>query len=185
MRTVLILLLCLTALTALAARDALFNEQGLRAERYQGTTPQSVPNGQLIGTEELAVKLAQNAPVLIDVQAVTVRPETRDFGFAWLPTKPRYSLPGAVWLPNVGYGSLDEDMDAFFRRELMRLTGGDKARPLVIFCVLNCWMSWNAVQRAYDYGYRNIYWYREGTDGWEASGRETFVVEPEPLYADS
>ena len=30
-------------------------------------------------------------------------------------------------------------------------------------------MSWNAVKRAASFGYTRLYWYRDGTDGWEAA----------------
>jgi rhodanese-related sulfurtransferase len=39
-------------------------------------------------------------------------------------------------------------------------------------------MSWNAVQRAHDYGYRELYWYRDGTDGWLAQGLEVTEAVP-------
>ena len=38
---------------------------------------------------------------------------------------------------------------------------------LVIYCQANCWMSWNAAKRALSYGYPNVAWYPEGTDGWQ------------------
>jgi rhodanese-related sulfurtransferase len=30
-------------------------------------------------------------------------------------------------------------------------------------------MSWNATKRAAGWGYTQLYWYRDGTDGWEAA----------------
>ena len=72
-------------------------------------------------------------------------------------------------------------MDAYFRSQLARLSGGDKLRPIVIFCVVDCWMSWSAVQRAYRYGYRNLYWYRDGTDIWSSKGLPLEAVQPVPL----
>ena len=44
-------------------------------------------------------------------------------------------------------------------------------------------MSWNALQRAYEYGYTNLYWYKNGTDGWEENGLTTQIIEPIPLNA--
>ncbi len=35
------------------------------------------------------------------------------------------------------------------------------------------------MQSAYDYGYSNVYWYRNGIDGWEAA--ELPLVEVEPV----
>ena len=38
---------------------------------------------------------------------------------------------------------------------------------IVIYCLRDCWMSWNAAKRAMTMGYRNVVWYPDGTDGWE------------------
>ena len=43
-------------------------------------------------------------------------------------------------------------------------------RLLVIYCQADCWMSWNAAKRALSYGYPNVAWYPDGTDGWERAG---------------
>jgi rhodanese-related sulfurtransferase len=31
-------------------------------------------------------------------------------------------------------------------------------------------MSWNAAKRALEYGYTNVMWFRDGTDGWQELG---------------
>ena len=41
---------------------------------------------------------------------------------------------------------------------------------VVIYCLADCWMSWNAAKRILAYGYSNVAWYPEGTDGWERTG---------------
>ncbi len=158
------------------------DSNGYRIANYRAPTPTSVPHGITITTHELQELIRLQDPVLIDVQAVTVRPETEDFSMSWLPNRARFNLPGSVWLPNVGYGKLVERMDDYFRYHLARVTGGNRDRPIVIYCVVDCWMSWNAVQRAAGYGYRQLYWYREGTDGWAARGLPLVKAEPLPLH---
>lgn len=157
------------------------NAQGYRYARYRAPTPQTVPRGNTVTTEQLRQLVAQRNPVLIDVQAVTVRPELSEFGMDWLPSAPRESLPGAVWLPNVGYATLDPRIEDYFKYNLEKLTVGNKSTPIVIFCVVDCWLSWNAVQRAAGYGYDQLYWYRGGTDSWEINGYRLKQVDPEPL----
>ena len=164
-----------------APNAAYLNPEGYRSAHYRAPTPLQVPHGQTLDTRGLQALLQRERPLLIDVQAVAVRPELAEFGLSWLPSEPRYSLPGATWLPNVGYAQLSPGMDGYFRSQLARLSGGDRSRPIVIFCVIDCWMSWNAVQRAYRYGYRNLYWYRDGTDLWAAKGMPLEVVQPVPL----
>jgi PQQ-dependent catabolism-associated CXXCW motif protein len=84
-------------------------------------------------------------------------------------------------LPNVGYGRLEPPVLAYFKDNLERLSGGDKAKPIVFYCIVDCWMSWNAIKRAAASGYSNLYWYPEGTDGWQEAGFPLSVCEPEPL----
>jgi len=154
---------------------------GYRMSHYRAPTPDAVPHAVTLGTVELAALIDSGSVALIDVQAVVVRPETAEFGFAWLPNEPRYNIPDSVWLPNVGYGQLDPAMDAYFRDHLRRITNGRLDHPLVFYCVADCWMSWNAVQRAHRFGYHTLYWYRGGTDAWRAAGRPLVEDQPEPL----
>jgi hypothetical protein len=53
--------------------------QGLRMERYRAPTPLTVPHAQTLGTGQLLSLMRDADPVLIDVQPVVVRPETREF----------------------------------------------------------------------------------------------------------
>ena len=60
------------------------------------------------------------------------------------------------------------------------LTGGDPAKPVVIYCLRDCWMSWNAAKRAVAWGYTNIIWYPDGTDGWQAADLAMEQAQPMP-----
>jgi PQQ-dependent catabolism-associated CXXCW motif protein len=90
------------------------------------------------------------------------------------------SIAGAHWLPNVGYGVLSPQFEDYFRTRLEQLTGGDRAKPVVFFCLKDCWMSWNAAKRARAWDYTTVVWFRDGTDGWQDAGRELVKVEPVP-----
>ncbi len=176
-------LLCLLLSSpAVASQEpGLFSDQGYRIAHYRRPLPQEPPAGQRIATPALAKLIDESDPVLVDVLALSLRPESREFGLAWLPTEPRRHLPGSVWLPNVGYGRLQPCVRDWFARQLRRYSGDDPDRPLVFYCVTDCWMSWNAVKRAAALGYRNIYWYPEGSDGWEAAGLPLEPGVPVPL----
>jgi PQQ-dependent catabolism-associated CXXCW motif protein len=50
---------------------------------------------------------------------------------------------------------------------------------VVLYCLADCWMSWNAAKRALAIGYSNVAWYREGTDGWVAAGLPLEEATPE------
>ena len=71
-------------------------------------------------------------------------------------------------------------MTEYFRAGLETATGGDKSRPLVFFCLAECWMSWNAAKRALEDGHQAVFWYPEGTDGWAAALLPLERVEPVP-----
>ena len=155
----------------------------LKMEHYRGATPACVPNATTMTTPDLQRLLAEQSPILIDVWAILRRVDD-GFGNMWLPNEPHASLPNSVWLPNVGYGKLEPDLEAYFQRELQRLSNGDKAKPLVFFCVADCWMSWNAAQRARDYGYTQVYWYKLGVDGWKEAGLPLVTVNPVAMHGD-
>jgi rhodanese-related sulfurtransferase len=59
-----------------------------------------------------------------------------------------------------------------------KLTGGDKTRPLVFLCFnAECWLSYNAALHAMDAGYKDVIWYRGGTEAWRGASQKTQAVE--------
>jgi len=94
---------------------------------------------------------------------------------------PHRDIPGSLWLPDVGRGALSLALEGFFQRALEAATDGDKDAEIVFYCLADCWMSWNATKRAASWGYTRLYWYREGTDGWEAA--KLPIEDREPVRA--
>lgn len=144
-----------------------------------GPVPATIAGGKVIGTAELRELVDAGGAVLVDVAPTPHRPEGLAESSLWLPP-PRRSLPGSVWLADVGRGALEPALDAWYRDRLAALTGGDRARPVVVFCHPQCWASWNAARRAILYGYSQVYWYPDGVDGWQLADLPTEIVEPEP-----
>ncbi len=144
-----------------------------RTRDYRAPVPLELEGAVTVDTDEVRDLLAQERVILLDVLPAS----RRDDG-VWLIPKPRLSLPGAVWLANTGYGDLPPAMQGWFSGQLAQLSGGDKTRPLMFFCVIDCWMSWNAAKRALSLGYRRVYWYPDGSDGWEFAGLPLERVEP-------
>jgi PQQ-dependent catabolism-associated CXXCW motif protein len=68
----------------------------------------------------------------------------------------------------------------YLRTNLARFTGGDRTKALVIYCLRDCWMSWNAAKRILAMGYANVVWYPDGTDGWAEAGLPLRESLPEP-----
>lgn len=151
---------------------------GFRMDHYRGPVPETLAGATVVDAEA-AHALWQAGAVFIDVLPQAPKPENLPPGTIWRE-KPRLSIPGATWLPNVGYGALAEVNDAYFRTGLETATGGDMARPLVFFCLDECWMSWNAAKRALEYGYGTVHWFPEGTDGWDFYDYPLEEVAPVP-----
>lgn len=150
---------------------------GYRMAEYRAPVPATLTGARTVATTELQQLIAAERPLLIDVLPQARKPEGTAL---WLPPK-RADLPGSVWLPNTGHGELTPEFQRYFEDHLKRLTAGDPDRPMVFYCLAECWMSWNAAKRAIALGYRQVIWYPEGTDGWAAAGLPLTVTEPEPM----
>ena len=136
-------------------------------EDYRAPTPLTVPGGRMIGTEEARALLGRRDVVWVDLLPAPRRPEGLAPGTLWRPS-PRLGIPGSIWLPDAGRGALHPETEAWFRDALARATGGDLGRPVVFYCLSECWMSWNAAKRAAAWGYREVLWYQRRHRRWEA-----------------
>lgn len=142
-----------------------------------GPVPATITGGTVIGTAELKAVLEDSGIVLVEVSNAPRRPENLAPAAPWLPT-PHPVIPGSLWIPGPGMGAIPPDVEAFFRDQLASATGNDLERPIVIYCHERCWLSWNAAKRAIRFGYRRVYWYPDGIEGWRAAGLTTSVAEP-------
>jgi PQQ-dependent catabolism-associated CXXCW motif protein len=70
------------------------------------------------------------------------------------------------------------------RQGLVRASGGNKDALIVIYCLSDCWMSWNTAKRTLTYGYTKVAWYPEGTDGWAHANLPLAQSQPEPRPDD-
>ncbi len=143
-------------------------------------TPATLRGGQVIHAARVSRLLETGNLVLVDVSNAPRRPDNLAPEAPWLPTIHK-AIPGAIWLPGVGLGTVPDAVDAFFRARLAQATVGDFARPVVIYCHERCWLSWNAAKRAISYGYRNVSWFPEGIEGWRAKGLSTIDLRPEEV----
>lgn len=147
-----------------AGRAEVAEPRDYRMEDYRAPVPASLAGATVVGPEA-AHALWEAEAAFIDVLPQAPKPQGLPEGTIWRD-KPRDSIPGALWLPNVGYGAIAEVTADYFRRGLEEATGGDPSGPVVFFCLEDCWMSWNAAKRALEWGYTRVYWLPEGTDGW-------------------
>ncbi len=153
--------------------------ESYRLENYRAPVPATLRGAKVIGTDEAEAIWRSHAASFIDVLPRPPRPRDLPAGTLWRD-KPRANIPGSIWLPDTGYGELAPNMAGYFANGLDRASHGDRARMLVLYCLADCWMSWNAARRALALGYSNVTWYPEGTDGWQAALLPLQDSAPEP-----
>ena len=171
----------LALLLLLAAFAASSNEvqepEGFWDGPINSAVPETISGGKVLRVQELTRLWQQTNPVVIDVSNEPKRPPGMASDAPWLPL-PQQVIPGSVWLPGAGMADIAPETDALFRKHLSQSTGGDLDRAVVIYCHERGWLSWNAAKRAISYGYRRVYWFPEGIEGWRASGKRTVVAKP-------
>ncbi|WP_199258568.1 PQQ-dependent catabolism-associated CXXCW motif protein [Paracoccus binzhouensis] len=150
--------------------------EGFRGEPYRAETPATLAGARVIDAAEAMRLHAQGVP-FIDVLPRQARPEGLPEGTLW-NAPPHLSIPGATWLYDTGYDRIAPAEAARLRDGLARLSGGDKAARLVIFCKRDCWMSWNAGKRAVALGYTGVLWFPDGVEGWQEQGGSLEPVTP-------
>jgi len=168
------------AAQAVAASPDIDAGSGYRINNYRSPVTLPVQGGRRVDLAEVDRLVAEGA-ALVDVmpQRGGYDPATG----AWRMVDRRETIPGAVWLPEVGRGAPDARLVAYFLVQLARATHEDRTRALIFFCMADCWMSWNAVKRASALGYTRVYWFADGTDGWREADRPTVAADPPPVPA--
>jgi PQQ-dependent catabolism-associated CXXCW motif protein len=152
---------------------------GFRLDDYRKPVPQTLAGAKGVLTAEAAKALMDQGAVFLDVYPRAPKPPNLPASTVWREP-PHRSIAGARWIPNVGYGVLAAPTEAYFNAQLVRASGGDLGKPLVFFCLRDCWMSWNAAKRAIAKGYSAVFWFPEGSDAWEETGYPIAVIEPVP-----
>lgn len=150
-----------------------------RLDEYRKPVPATLKGAKVVTGDEASKLWSEGTAVFIDVYPHAPKPPNLPAGTIWREPQ-HFSIESAKWLPNIGYGKLSAEHEDYFKRNVERLSGGDKAKALVFFCVRNCWMSWNAAKRALTYGYTNVIWFSEGTDAWQEIGQPIEEAKPEP-----
>lgn len=151
--------------------------QGYWMGPAHGPVTQTLSGGTVIHARRLAQLLKAGGVLVVDVSDAPKRPANLPAGSVWLPL-PHAVIPGAIWIPGAGLGGIDPGIERLFRARLSQGTGNDPERALVIYCHRSCWLSWNAAKRAISYGYRRVYWFSDGMEGWRAAGFPSASAEP-------
>ncbi len=150
-----------------------------RIDHYRSPVPKTLAGARVVDKAAAEILYKSGGAVFIDVYPQAPKPAGLPAGTIWRRPK-HLSIDGAVWLPNVGYGRLAATPEAYFKSNLERLTAGNRDKTLVMFCLRDCWMSWNAAKRALEWGYTNVVWFPDGTDGWQEIGGSLVDATPAP-----
>jgi PQQ-dependent catabolism-associated CXXCW motif protein len=168
---------------AVCAEELVPEPQGYRTDDYRAPVPDTLAGARVLSTAEAEAIWRKKAGVFIDVLPRPPKPANLPAGTIWRD-KPRLNIPGSMWLPDTGYGALAASTESYLRQGLARASGGDRATLIVVYCQADCWMSWNAAKRTLSYGYSNVAWYPDGTDGWQRADLPTEEAQPEPRTAE-
>lgn len=180
MRGLMLALALLASGAAVSRAEPTAEPDGYRMNDYRSPVPETLKGAKVVNDAAAAKALAADKRVVfIDVYPRPPKPDNLPPGTVWR-NPPHESIPGSVWLANVGYGVIPPAMEQYFNQRLETLTGADKARPVVFFCLRNCWMSWNAAKRALALGYTDVTWFPDGVDAWRELELPTANIEPLP-----
>jgi PQQ-dependent catabolism-associated CXXCW motif protein len=152
---------------------------GYRTHDYRAPTPATLAGARVVTTAEAEALWQDKAAIFIDVMPRAPKPANLPPGTIWRD-RPRSDIPGSIWLPDTGYGELAPSTEEYLRTNVARITGSDRTKLLVVYCLRDCWMSWNAARRLLAMGYANVAWYPEGTDGWTDALLPVVNAQPVP-----
>ena len=147
---------------------------GYRIDHYRYPIDRQLDRGQTIENEQHLNQLIVDGALLIDVAPLPRYFWIEDLK-AWQLPNQYFSLPGAIWLPNVGRGKLDQSTTRYLKSNLQKHQSNDRA--IIVFCFEDCWMSWNATRRIAELGYENVFWYPKGVTGRRTDQLQ--IIEPE------
>lgn len=152
---------------------------GYRMDEYRKPVPATLKGATVLTSEKAGELWTNKQAIFVDVYPRAPKPPNLPKGTFWREPI-HHSIENATWLANVGYGVISAEIEAYFKKNLEKLTGDDKSRAIVFYCLRDCWMSWNAAKRALTYGYGNVMWYPDGTDGWQEIGLPVAQITPVP-----
>jgi PQQ-dependent catabolism-associated CXXCW motif protein len=159
-----------------AAEAAAPEPEGYWTGAINGAVPATIRGGTVVNTKVLQALVKNDQLVLVDASNHPKKPDKLAPNAPWIPA-PHASIPKTLWIPGSGMGEIAPDVEALYRDRLARATANDLDTPIVVYCHERCWLSYNAARRALSYGYRKVYWYPDGIEGWRAAELPTSIVE--------
>lgn len=176
-RKIVIALAALACMAGTPGDPALFDAAGYRAARYRSPVEADPHPAQPIAlTAALALTPGRDA-LFIDVMPAEGGVRDAASG-AWALSTEHLTIPGAFWHPETGRSPVDPVLWQALEAQVRAARKSAPTQPVILFCRIDCWMSWNAARRLALQGHDNVRWLAEGTDGWHAAGRKLVVAVP-------
>jgi PQQ-dependent catabolism-associated CXXCW motif protein len=141
-----------------------------------GPVPASIQGGQVLQLAGVQKFIKSGDALIVDVSNAPRKPDGLAPDAPWLPVSHK-ALPKSIWIPGAGAGEVTPEFDVFLRDRIGMAAQGNYDRPIIVYCHKRCWLSWNGAKRLIAYGYRQVYWYPDGIEGWKAAKLPTVAVK--------
>ncbi len=160
-----------------ATPTELFDAAGYRTARYRAPVDRP-PKPAIAITLEAALRLRPGGDALF-IDVLPAEGGVRDpLTGKWTLAAQHDTISGAAWHPETGRANADAVLWQGLRDAVAAERARHPARPVVVFCRSDCWMSWNAARRLASEGFGEVYWFAEGIEGWHEAGRALVRAEP-------
>ncbi|MFM7344083.1 MAG: hypothetical protein ACKO1J_01775 [Tagaea sp.] len=156
---------------------ALFDGAGYRTARYRSPVAADPAPARAIALADALALHAKGAALFIDVMPAEGGLRDPATG-AWRLVEDHLTIPDALWFPEAGRAPVDPVLWRALEAGVRAERRAAPHRPVILFCRIDCWMSWNAARRLATAGFGEVFWLAEGTDGWHDAGRPLVVAEP-------
>jgi len=170
-------LLCVVVITQPVWAGDVEQPVGYRMELYDDIVPDALDGATRVTAIDVKALQASRNALVVDVIPQHRRPDFLPENQIWIPV-PHKGIPGALWLPDVGFGALSDVTEHYLKSHLKKATDANKDHPVIFYCRTDCWMSWNAAKRALSYGYTDVYWFADGIDDWFFEDFEFAILQP-------
>src|SRR5260370_31542082 len=107
--------------------------EGYRTDNYRAPVPVTLAGAHVLVTGEAEAIWRAGAGVFIDVLPHAPKPQNLPAGTIWRE-KPRLNIPGSIWLPDTGYGTLAAPTEDYLREQLARARGIVRGPLMVAYC---------------------------------------------------
>lgn len=174
----------LAALAALAMvagaqgeEPAPFDPEGYRSARYRSPVKADPAPAARVDLPAALALAPGDSALFIDVMPAEGGVRDPAMG-TWRLAQEHLTIPGAEWHPETGRAPVDPMLWQALEASIREARRTAPGKPVILFCRIDCWMSWNAARRLARHGIGNVHWFAEGTDGWHAAGRSLEIAVP-------